>query len=698
MASIQSSSIPPGSNDQFLGYWVGIAGYSPNSTLDVYFGTPSDPSILPTLDAIYAPFPELDYQFSGTQAAFPWQGELMEVLDYAGGVARLSFEIATDPALADLQIQGFDGLAANSESIVEFASSPGLWQIGNEYVGYGAVNVTDARMQVDAEVGGGSFQDWQLLKQAGHLLGLGGPQDMLAFSGDAPQANVWDNARYTVMANTDDPASQANDYGHAVSFSAIDIAALHLMYGSDASVHATDTVYSLEDAGAAALDLDGEDGSVSIGRAWYTIWDGDGIDEIKYNGSQDALINLNPAAVTFDLEFQQSDPDVAGLSFLLDYMQQSGDVRQEFSPELFDPLTNGIAQFSRLYDPGTETFQAGGISVARDVTIENARGGSGNDLLIGNDADNRMFGNDGDDVIFAGIDGNNYLSGGNGNDVLHVVAGENELIGGNGDDTLWGGYFNDVLKGGSGNDQLFAGDGDDTVKGGSGNDILVGEDGADTLIGGSGDDELHGMAGNDVLKGGRGADILYGDDFGTVSDDKLYGNQDNDILNGGTGNDELYGGSEDDELNGGTGNDKLRGGSGADVLNGEDGDDNLRGGADDDLVSGGAGNDVVQGDAGADILDGGTGDDILKGAASGELTADTFVFKDASYGYDRIKGFEDGLDLIDLSDFAFTDFTSEVQALAAQAGNHVDIDFGGGNLLRIEDFQLVDFDAGDVIL
>ncbi|MEM7425638.1 MAG: M10 family metallopeptidase C-terminal domain-containing protein [Pseudomonadota bacterium] len=698
MASVQFFDLPTGSPDQFLTLWAGIAGYTPGSTLTVNFGTLSDPSVLPLLDAVYAQFPELDYQFAGTQAAFPWEGEMMAALNSASGVIPIAFDITTDPALADLQIQGFDGLTANGSGILEFGSSPALAQSGSEYVGYGAVNVTDARMQVAAETGGGSFQDWQLLKHAGHLLGLGGPQDMLAFSDGLPGPNPWNNARFTVMANTEDAASLADDHGHAVSFSAIDIAALHLLYGANWATHATDTVYSLSDAGAAALDLDGEDGNVSIGRAWYTIWDGAGTDEVRYNGAQDALINLNAAAVTYDLQSQQSDPDVAGLTFLLDHMMQSGDVRQEFWLELFDPDTNGLAQFSRLFDPITETFQAGGISIARDAVIENARGGSGNDLLIGNDADNRLLGNDGDDVIFAGVEGNNYLSGGNGNDILHSIAGENELIGGNGDDTLWGGYFNDILNGGKGNDWLAGGEGDDNLKGGSGDDILAGEDGADTLLGGSGHDELYGMAGNDILKGGSGFDILHGDDFGTVSDDKLYGNAGNDVLNGGGGVDELYGGSDDDELNGGAGNDKLRGGSGVDVLNGDDGDDNLRGGADNDIVLGGDGNDVVQGDAGADILDGGAGDDILKGAASGELTADTFVFKNAGYGFDKVKGFVDGLDQIDLSDFNFTDFATDVQPLAAQAGNHLDIDFGGGNVLRLEQFDLANFDAADVIL
>jgi hypothetical protein len=51
------------------------------------------------------------------------------------------------------------------------------------------------------------------------------------------------------------------------------------------------------------------------------------------------------------------------------------------------------------------------------VTIENAVGGSGNDLIIGNDVSNRLYGNDGDDVISGGA-GVDYVSGGAGNDTF----------------------------------------------------------------------------------------------------------------------------------------------------------------------------------------------------------------------------------------------------------------------------------------
>lgn len=64
------------------------------------------------------------------------------------------------------------------------------------------------------------------------------------------------------------------------------------------------------------------------------------------------------------------------------------------------------------------------IAIAYNTVIENARGGGGNDVLIGNDAANELRGNGGDD----------------------------ELRGSAGDDTLVGGAGNDTLDGGAGND------------------------------------------------------------------------------------------------------------------------------------------------------------------------------------------------------------------------------------------------------
>lgn len=66
---------------------------------------------------------------------------------------------------------------------------------------------------------------------------------------------------------------------------------------------------------------------------------------------------------------------------------------------------------------------------------------------------------------------------------------QNELRGGSGDDVLIG---NGSLFGGDGNDLLIAGDGDTLLDGGPGDDTLIGGAGADTLIGGDGNNIMRG--------------------------------------------------------------------------------------------------------------------------------------------------------------------------------------------------------------
>ncbi len=83
-------------------------------------------------------------------------------------------------------------------------------------------------------------------------------------------------------------------------------------------------------------------------------------------------------------------------------------------------------------------------TIAEDV--ENAIGGSGNDTIYGNAANNYLIGNDGDDELF-GLDGKDYLDAGTGNDDLHGGDDYDELLPG-------------VAEGG---DRVFGGGGFDTV-------------------------------------------------------------------------------------------------------------------------------------------------------------------------------------------------------------------------------------------
>ena len=117
------------------------------------------------------------------------------------------------------------------------------------------------------------------------------------------------------------------------------------------------------------------------------------------------------------------------------------------------------------------------------MVIENATGGRGDDVLIGNSAANVLTGNDGNDTLL-GRDGNDTLNGGNALDNLDGGAGNDTLNGGNSADTLYGGDGNDTLNGGNDQDVLDGGAGNDSLNGGNGKDVYVfGDAGTDTIVG-----------------------------------------------------------------------------------------------------------------------------------------------------------------------------------------------------------------------
>ena len=327
----------------------------------------------------------------------------------------------------------------------------------------------------------------------------------------------------------------------------------------------------------------------------------------------------------------------------------------------------------------------------------------------------------------------NWMGGQAGDDILYGLIGDDVLDGGDGRDRIYGGDDEDILIGGLGNDVLNGGAGFDAVnysdatggvqvflnlgkaKGAAGYDRLidienvVGSNFNDRLVGVIGGGSLVGRDGDDVIKtngsivawGGAGNDRIIGHTiatdeqlYGDAGDDILLGLGGVDILWGGVGNDHLYGGLGVDTLYGGAGDDILRGNRGADIVSGGDGSDRLYGGNQNDLLQGDAGKDYLVGGSGDDRLDGGAGNDSLTGG----LGVDTFVFEHlATSQYDRVKDFENGVDKIDLTNFAFVDFAA-VQALASDVTAGLKLSFADGNTLLIEGFTLAAFDASDVIL
>jgi hypothetical protein len=299
----------------------------------------------------------------------------------------------------------------------------------------------------------GGFSFGVILHEFGHAHGIAHPHDtgggsevMLGVSAPTGSYGVYNlnQGVYTVMSyndawdfHPDGPSSftiAGIDNGWSGTLGAFDIAVLQARYGVQAH-NEGNTNYALTDV---------------VDDAFYqTIWDSGGIDSITYGGLLDAQIDLTAAT--------------------LDYT----------------PTGGGVISFLHN-DPATTPASAeikGGYTIANGVVIENARGGFGDDILIGNAAANVLTGNDGNDTLL-GRDGNDTLNGGNHLDNLDGGAGNDALNGGNGMDQLNGGANNDTLNGGNDEDVLDGGAGNDTLTGGNGKDLYVfGDAGTDTIVG-----------------------------------------------------------------------------------------------------------------------------------------------------------------------------------------------------------------------
>jgi Ca2+-binding RTX toxin-like protein len=209
--------------------------------------------------------------------------------------------------------------------------------------------------------------------------------------------------------------------------------------------------------------------------------------------------------------------------------------------------------------------------------IENANGGEGEDVLIGDRGPNRLDGGTGND-LFDGGPGNDTFIGGRevesrgGDRVIYrnapgPVRGDLRQVNGWGTDTLEdietleGSRHNDTLRGntlpfcfirgeagddtitepqnceaqgGNGQDTITAGDGFKArIAGEAGEDTIHGADGDDQLLGGAGEDTIRGGTGNDTIGGGRDVDSL----FGEAGNDTINGDEEGATIDGGPGRD-----------------------------------------------------------------------------------------------------------------------------------------------------------------
>lgn len=209
----------------------------------------------------------------------------------------------------------------------------------------------------DLGFGGDSFET--VIHEIGHALGLNHPHDGTLFPGvpDGGEQNTGDNALnqqiWTVLSYavgwTGEPVT-TSQYGTAGAPMAFDIAAAQILYGQRAA-NTDNTTYVI-------------DTTNDVGTGWAGIWDTGGIDTISAGNST--------SAVTIDLREA--------------------------------PLTGANAGGYVSWQAGVK----GGFVVANGVTIENAIGGSANDIITGNGVANTIDGGAGIDTSMYSGEAKNF--------------------------------------------------------------------------------------------------------------------------------------------------------------------------------------------------------------------------------------------------------------------------------------------------
>lgn len=266
-----------------------------------------------------------------------------------------------------------------------------------------------------------------------HGQGAGGAAGNVAVTGtDAMAYSVMSYRSYEGQSTTNGYTNET--FGYAQSPMARDIAAMQYLYGANYNTRAGDTVYRWSPTTGEKFINGVGQGAPGGNRVFETVWDGGGVDTFDLSNHTTGLtVDLTPGGWT---SFNNSQRASLGGG----------------------QMAPGNVAVAYLFENNPAAL------------IENAVGGSGDDRITGNDANNVLVGGAGNDTIYGGGGKNTLIGDGVGNefkllglDTAKVISLNLPTVTTEGNDILVGGSYNDLFVPGLGQNEVQGGAGTDTV-------------------------------------------------------------------------------------------------------------------------------------------------------------------------------------------------------------------------------------------